>query len=107
MPIYEYGCGKCNFIFEEWQTGFEERTMPCPKCGTEASRVMSQTSFHLKGEGWYVTEYGNKASGASEGSDSGSAGSTDASASDSGSTGAEASSAPSVGDSTSSAPAVS
>ena len=61
MPIYEYCCGKCSHVFEEWAQHFDSPDHePCPKCGGEASRIVSNTSFVLKGQGWYVTEYGNK-----------------------------------------------
>lgn len=57
MPIYEYRCGDCEQIFEEWQTGFEERELTCPVCGGKARRLISNTSFVLKGTGWYTTDY--------------------------------------------------
>ena len=60
MPIYEYSCPECETLFEEWQTGFEERTQPCPECGAESRRIISNTSFVLKGSGWYVTDYASK-----------------------------------------------
>ncbi len=60
MPIYEYCCEDCSHIFEEWQSGFEEKQFPCPLCEGTAKRIVSQTSFVLKGSGWYVTDYGNK-----------------------------------------------
>jgi len=65
MPIYEYQCTGCNAVFEEWQSGFEEREMACPECGRPASRLISHTSFHLKGSGWYVTDYAGKKSAGS------------------------------------------
>ncbi|MDR3358612.1 MAG: zinc ribbon domain-containing protein [Desulfovibrio sp.] len=59
MPIYEYLCPKCRKIFEEWTTSANDDTVEaCPRCATPASRVMSQTSFVLKGDGWYVSDYG-------------------------------------------------
>ncbi|MDR1659350.1 MAG: zinc ribbon domain-containing protein [Desulfovibrio sp.] len=59
MPIYEYLCPKCRKIFEEWTTSANDDTVePCPHCATPAPRVMSQTSFVLKGDGWYVSDYG-------------------------------------------------
>jgi len=65
MPIYEYECGKCGEIFEVMQKISE----PPPSrhtCGSKrVKRLMSRTSFILKGEGWYVTDYGRK--GKSEG----------------------------------------
>ncbi|MFH1914727.1 MAG: zinc ribbon domain-containing protein [Pseudomonadota bacterium] len=63
MPIYEYRCTGCDAVFEEWQSGFEEREMACPECGRPASRLISHTSFHLKGSGWYVTDYAAKKAG--------------------------------------------
>lgn len=61
MPIYEYRCNDCQQIFEEWCKHVEpqDATHPCPICHGTSQRIMSQTSFALKGEGWYVTEYGS------------------------------------------------
>ena len=59
MPIYEYECPSCHYVFEEWvKLSDAHREEPCPKCGTSSQRVISHTSFVLKGEGWYVTDYG-------------------------------------------------
>ena len=59
MPIYEYQCPGCGHVFEEWVKASESLAEePCPRCGTAAPRVMSQTSFVLKGGGWYVSDYG-------------------------------------------------
>ena len=60
MPIYEYECQDCKQIFEEWQSGFEEKVLACPVCGADAKRLISNTSFILKGSGWYVTDYAGK-----------------------------------------------
>lgn len=60
MPIYEYQCEKCARVFEEWQSGFDEVDQECPECGAAGKRLISNTSFILKGSGWYVTEYGGK-----------------------------------------------
>lgn len=60
MPIYEYQCQACQAQFEEWQSGFEEKEMECPECGKPAKRLISHTSFQLKGSGWYVTDYAGK-----------------------------------------------
>ncbi len=61
MPIYEYKCPQCEHVFEEWlksHVGVEQAD--CPKCGTESGQIISNTSFVLKGGGWYVTEYGGR-----------------------------------------------
>ncbi len=60
MPIYEYRCPQCEHQFEEWQRGFEEKTLPCPQCGAQASRVVSGSAFVLKGSGWYATDYADR-----------------------------------------------
>lgn len=73
MPIYEYRCQDCQQIFEEWQTTFEERDLSCPVCGGTAKRIMSNTTFVLKGGGWYATDYAsnNKASSGGNGNGNG------------------------------------
>lgn len=61
MPIYEYGCDACGNVFEEWHRHADDiQEEPCPKCARTAHRLISNTSFVLKGGGWYVTEYGNR-----------------------------------------------
>lgn len=61
MPIYEYRCKECQQVFEEWCKHIEDKTVShsCPICKGEAERLISNTSFALKGGGWYVTEYGS------------------------------------------------
>lgn len=61
MPIYEYRCDACDTVFEEWRRHADDiAEEPCPKCQKTAHRLISNTSFVLKGGGWYVTEYGNR-----------------------------------------------
>lgn len=67
MPIYEYRCRDCDKVFEKIQSGFDERTEACPACGGESKRIISNTSFVLKGSGWYVTDYCNRHGGAESG----------------------------------------
>jgi len=59
MPIYEYECPDCGHVFEEWGKAAEShKEEPCPDCGALSPRVISRTSFVLKGNGWYVSDYG-------------------------------------------------
>lgn len=59
MPIYEYQCPQCGHVFEEWVKAADAHGQePCPQCGAASPRVISQTSFVLKGGGWYVSDYG-------------------------------------------------
>jgi putative FmdB family regulatory protein len=67
MPIYEYQCEECQSVFEEWQSGFEDREVECPECGGNSKRLISHSSFHLKGGGWYADGYGGKKSGSTPG----------------------------------------
>lgn len=62
MPIYEYRCADCHQVFEEWckRITDAEDGHACPICNGQAQRLISNTSFALKGEGWYVTEYGSQ-----------------------------------------------
>jgi putative FmdB family regulatory protein len=65
MPIYEYECGKCG-VFEVSQRISEAALSKCPTCRRRVRRLISNTSFQLKGSGWYVTDYargGKKGSG--------------------------------------------
>jgi len=64
MPIYEYRCGGCGHEFEEWQKIHDEPVKKCPSCrGRRVERLVSATSFQLKGGGWYVSEYGRGSGG--------------------------------------------
>jgi putative FmdB family regulatory protein len=56
MPIYEYECGKCG-VFETSQRISEAPLTKCPTCRRKVRRLISSTSFQLKGSGWYVTDY--------------------------------------------------
>ncbi len=59
MPIYEYKCDKCGVI-EVMQRITEDPLKKCPNCEGKVERIMSHTSFVLKGTGWYATDYANK-----------------------------------------------
>ena len=68
MPIYEYLCSACESEFEKEQRITDESISECPKCGSsEVKRLISQTSFQLKGSGWYKTDYASGASNPSSG----------------------------------------
>ena len=68
MPIYEYSCKACGHEFEVIQKISDRPIRKCEACGRlKAERHISQTSFLLKGTGWYTTDYaGHKAHGGSE-----------------------------------------
>jgi putative FmdB family regulatory protein len=56
MPIYEYHCKKCG-VFEVTQRITESPLAVCPTCEGDVRRLISHTSFVLKGSGWYATDY--------------------------------------------------
>src|SRR5258707_10289478 len=66
MPIYEYACGACGHRFEEWQKMSDKPVRTCPKCkAKKVEKLISQTSFTLKGGGWYSDLYAGPKPGAS------------------------------------------
>ena len=61
MPIYEYECESCKYRFEKLQKVSEEDLKECPKCHKDnLHKLISKTSFKLKGEGWYATDFKDK-----------------------------------------------
>ena len=61
MPIYEYSCKKCG-NFETMQRITEDPLKKCPTCGAKVTKLISHSAFHLKGSGWYMTDYGKNGS---------------------------------------------
>ena len=60
MPIYEYGCDACGKVIEVMQKFSDEPLKTCPDCSGQLTKLISRTSFQLKGTGWYVTDYARK-----------------------------------------------
>ncbi len=65
MPIYEYECSDCGALTEAWQKITDPPLEKCDKCGGQLRKLISQSTFHLKGTGWYVTDYASKSPGSS------------------------------------------
>ena len=64
MPIYEYECAKCGHTMETMQKVSDAALTVCPACHKHSlHKRMSATSFHLKGSGWYVTDFKDKPKG--------------------------------------------
>lgn len=58
MPTYDYGCKACGHEFQREQRISEKPVKKCPECGKlQAKRLISRTSFVLKGGGWYSDLY--------------------------------------------------
>jgi putative FmdB family regulatory protein len=57
MPIYEYRCSKCGRTFEALQSISAHPIKKCIYCRGKAKKIVSLSSFQLKGKGWYATDY--------------------------------------------------
>jgi putative FmdB family regulatory protein len=57
MPIYEYGCRKCGHELSKMQKFSDAPLTECPQCSGELKKLISNTSFVLKGGGWYAEGY--------------------------------------------------
>ena len=69
MPIYEYRCTSCKAELEKLQKISDPPLVECPECGKDTLiKLISASSFRLKGSGWYETDFktGNKKNGAAE-----------------------------------------
>ncbi len=64
MPIYEYKCRKCGKQFEAFQGITDPELKSCKFCKGKVNKLVSVSSFSLKGSGWYATDYGGKKSSA-------------------------------------------
>jgi putative FmdB family regulatory protein len=60
MPIYEYECTRCGEVEEAFQRFSDKPLIKCRHCSGKLQKLISQSAFHLKGSGWYVTDYANK-----------------------------------------------
>ena len=59
MPIYEYQCQACHKLFEYIQKVNDALLTDCEQCHGKLEKLVSSTSFQLKGTGWYVTDFKN------------------------------------------------
>lgn len=62
MPIYEYRCKKCGYVFERMQKFSDPHPTDCPDCKAKNSveQLLSAPAVQFKGSGWYVTDYAKK-----------------------------------------------
>jgi putative FmdB family regulatory protein len=57
MPVYEYECPACKTVVEVQQRMADAPLSTCPECGGAVKKIMSRSSFQLKGGGWYADGY--------------------------------------------------
>ncbi len=55
--MYEYECANCEKVHEVLQKFSDTPLTECPDCGKSIKKLMSRSSFALKGTGWYTTDY--------------------------------------------------
>ena len=60
MPLREYQCDACGHRFEVIQKMSDPPLEACPKCGEILRKLQAAPAFHLKGSGWYATDYAKK-----------------------------------------------
>lgn len=63
MPVYEYECKECDKVFEVQQRISEDPLKNCPECNGEVKKLVSMSSFQLKGGGWYSDGYASAGNG--------------------------------------------
>jgi putative FmdB family regulatory protein len=61
MPLYEYKCQSCGKVFEARQKFSDAPLTVHKECGGPVERLISVPTLQFKGTGWYVTDYGRKA----------------------------------------------
>ncbi len=71
MPVYEYECESCGARHEIMQRYTDMPLAICPACGGSVRKLISNTSFVLKGTGWYKTDYASGGSGGAKGNGKG------------------------------------
>ena len=69
MPLREYQCDACGHRFEVIQKMSDPPLEVCPKCGEVLRKLQAAPAFHLKGSGWYATDYAKKDSSSAKSED--------------------------------------
>jgi putative FmdB family regulatory protein len=66
MPIYEYQCESCKDVIEKWQSLSDKPLTTCPSCAGAMKKLISRSSFQLKGGGWYADGYNSTSKAAAK-----------------------------------------
>ena len=69
MPVYEYECKECEKVLEVQQRMTDAPLLNCPECNAPVKKLMSMSSFQLKGGGWYSDGYASVSKGGDSKSD--------------------------------------
>ena len=62
MPLYEYRCKSCGSTIEVIQKFSDRALRKCAECSGPLEKLVSRSSFHLKGGGWYINDYSSSKS---------------------------------------------
>ncbi len=65
MPLYEYRCKSCGNTFEVIQKFSDRPLRKCSECSGPLEKLVSRSSFQLKGGGWFINDYSSSKSGSS------------------------------------------
>lgn len=62
MPIYEFRCEDCGkIVVHRLPISSNQQVVKCDYCGEiSAKRIISASTFVLKGGGWYASGYNKK-----------------------------------------------
>lgn len=66
MPVYEYECKQCQKVFEVQQKMADKPLSDCPECQAPVKKLVSMSSFQLKGGGWYADGYSSTGNGSAK-----------------------------------------
>ncbi len=67
MPIYSYQCVSCGFARDVLRKLSDPLLTDCPHCGVASfKKQLTSAGFHLKGSGWYATDFKGGATAATE-----------------------------------------
>jgi putative FmdB family regulatory protein len=70
MPIFDYQCQACGHTFDILQKAGEGALRKCPQCGKlKLKKLLAAPNFHLKGSGWYKTDFRDKGAARKGGDD--------------------------------------
>ncbi len=67
MPIYEYRCKSCGQTFEVIQKFSDGPLRKCKECSGPLEKLISRSSFQLKGGGWFISDYARGSRGSAKG----------------------------------------
>ncbi len=65
MPLYEYRCKSCGKTFEVIQKFSDRPLRKCSECSGQLEKLISRSSFQLKGGGWFINDYSSSGSASS------------------------------------------